>query len=46
MLTDAVQFISMFGAVFAVIILGLLNMDDPWKLLTIADRGERLILFE
>lgn len=45
-LTDALQFVSMSGAVLVVIILGLLKMENPWDLLNIADRGERLIIFE
>lgn len=44
--TDVVQFVLMIGAVFVVIIVGLLNLEEPMELLRIADRGGRLILFE
>lgn len=44
--TDTIQFFMMFGAVFAVIILGFLNLQNPTELLQIAERGERLIWFE
>lgn len=36
----------MFGAVFGVIILGILNLKYPMDIFSIADDGGRLILFE
>lgn len=44
--TDAFQFVLMIGAVFAVIFMGILNLDRPTDLFSIADEGGRLILFE
>lgn len=44
--TDAIQSILMIAAVFAVIVLGLLNLKYPMDMFSIADDGERLILFK
>lgn len=44
--TDAIQFLLMFGAIFAVIVLGIVNLAYPLEMFSIADEGQRLVLFE
>lgn len=44
--TDTVQFVLMIGAVFAVIILGIIKNKYPMDIFSIADDGGRMILFE
>lgn len=44
--TDTLQFFLMLGAVLLVIVLGILNLNNPLDIWYAAERGERLIFFK